>query len=96
MCSYVAYTAVYEWNLHSLIWNWQPIYWVLKAELLFQSDGSMWWRSRLRSTILANILASSGAVAAAAAARRTRAAPAFCMRLAWCTACRPPGIVNCS
>jgi hypothetical protein len=49
----------------------------------------------LRSTILANILASRGAVAAAAAARRTRAAPAFCIRLAWCIACRPPGIVNC-
>jgi len=50
----------------------------------------------LRSTILAKILASSGAVAAAAAARRTRAAPALCMRLAWCKACRPPGMVNCN
>ena len=62
----------------------------------FQSEDSMWWCSRLRSTILAKILASSGAVAAAAAARRTLAAPAFCIRLAWWMACLPPGIVNCT
>lgn len=60
------------------------------------NEGSIWWCSRLRSTILAKILAWSGAVAAAAAARRTRAAPALCMRLAWCIACRPPGMVNCN
>lgn len=55
---------------------------------------SVWWCSRLRSTILAKILASRGAFAAAAAARRTLGAPAFCIRVTWCTACRPPGMVN--
>lgn len=48
----------------------------------------------MRSTIFAKILASRGAFAAAAAARRTLGAPAFCIRVTWCTACRPPGMVN--
>lgn len=55
----------------------------------------MLWCSRFLRTILAKILACNGAVAAAAAVRRALDAPAFCIRLAWCKACRPPGIVNC-
>lgn len=55
----------------------------------------MLWCSRFLRTILAKIFACNGAVAAAAAVRRALDAPAFCIRLAWCKACRPPGIVNC-
>lgn len=64
--------------------------------MIYSSVCSIWWYSRLRRTILAKIFASSGAVAAAAAPRRTLGAPKLCMRLAWCMACRPPGIVNCN
>jgi hypothetical protein len=69
------------------------------APLLWEhhyADVPGWWRSRFLRTILAKILASIEAVVAAAAARKTRPAPTFCKRPAWCTACRPPGIVNCS
>lgn len=55
---------------------------------------SVWWCSRFRSTILANIFASRGALAAAAAARRTRGAAVFCKRDTWWSACLPPGMVN--
>ena len=55
-----------------------------------------WWCSKFLRTILAKILASIEAVVAAAAARNTLPAPTSCKRPAWCTACRPPGIVNCS
>lgn len=64
--------------------------------LTLQIECSIWWCSRLRRTILAKILASIGADAAAAAPRRTLAAPTLCKRVAWCTACRPPGMENCN
>lgn len=69
---------------------------LLDAPLLgVHVDVPDWWCSKFLRTILAKIFASIEAVVAAAAARNTRPAPASCKRLAWCTACRPPGIVNC-
>lgn len=87
-------TAMYMWNITSPKCFEERCLWRTDAMIYFVC--SIWWYSRLRRTILAKIFASSGAVAAAAAPRRTLAAPAFCMRLAWCPACRPPGIVNCN
>ena len=57
---------------------------------------SDWWCSRFRRTTRANTFACSAAVAAAATVRKTRPAPAFWSNIAWCKACLPPGIVNCT
>lgn len=57
---------------------------------------SDWWCSRFRRTTRANTFACSAAVAAAATVRKTRPAPAFWSNNAWCKACLPPGIVNCT